>query len=165
MPRPEIFSKNHSRENTPRVMGPGTNILYMADWRGLTAGDLSISLPPWVFPWTPPFAGRGGAVSGPQRRRFILPGGRSWGAFRGAGAPGGAGWPGEGRRHPEPISFRLLLLVSALFARVPIYERYGKISGRAYSGKLYVIKSVFSIDCGWLGTTFLSHHFLLSSGF
>ena len=22
MPRPEIFSKNHSRENTPRVMGP-----------------------------------------------------------------------------------------------------------------------------------------------
>ena len=75
MPCPEIFSKNHSRDNTPRVMGPGTNILYMADWRGLTAGDLSISLPPWIFPWTPPFAGRGGAVSGPQRGRFILPGG------------------------------------------------------------------------------------------
>jgi len=33
-------------KKTPRVMGPGTNILYMADWRGLTAGDLSISLPP-----------------------------------------------------------------------------------------------------------------------
>ena len=27
-------------------------------------------------------------------------------------------------------------------------------------GKLYVIKSVFSIDCGWLDTPFLSHHFL-----
>ena len=28
------------------------------------------------------------------------------------------------------------------------------------SGKLYVIKSVFSIDCGWLGAPFLSHHCL-----
>ena len=27
-------------------------------------------------------------------------------------------------------------------------------------GKLYVIKSVFSIDCGGLGVTFLSHHFI-----
>jgi hypothetical protein len=28
------------------------------------------------------------------------------------------------------------------------------------NGKLYVIKSVFSIDCGGLGATFLSYHFL-----
>jgi len=28
------------------------------------------------------------------------------------------------------------------------------------SGKLYVIKPIFSIDCGGLGTPFLSHHFL-----
>ena len=28
------------------------------------------------------------------------------------------------------------------------------------NGKLYVIDTVFSIDYSWLGTTFLSHHFL-----
>ena len=28
------------------------------------------------------------------------------------------------------------------------------------TGKLYVIKPVFSIDCGGLGVTFLSHYFL-----
>jgi len=28
------------------------------------------------------------------------------------------------------------------------------------NGKLYVINTVFSIDCGGLGTPFLSHHFL-----
>ena len=70
-------------------MGPGTNILYMADWRGLTAGDLSISLPPWVFPWTPPFAGRGGAVNGPQCRRFIFPGGGLGADFLVLVPPGG----------------------------------------------------------------------------
>jgi len=47
-----------------------------------------------------PFAGRGGAVSGPMHRRFIFPGGGSGGAFQGADAPGGRGRPGEGRRHP-----------------------------------------------------------------
>jgi hypothetical protein len=29
-----------------------------------------------------------------------------------------------------------------------------------YFGKLYVIDPIFSIDYSWLGTTFLSHHFL-----
>jgi len=31
---------------------------------------------------------------------------------------------------------------------------------RVDTGQLYVIDFVFSIGCGWLGTTFLSHHFL-----
>jgi len=49
--------------------------------------------------WVSPFRGRGGAVSGSVRRRFIFPGGRSGGAFQVAGVPGGRGRPGEGRRH------------------------------------------------------------------
>jgi hypothetical protein len=38
----------------------------------------------------------------------------------------------------------------------------GKDLGRKgeNSGQLYVIDPVFSIDCGWLGTPFFSHHFL-----
>ena len=32
-------------------------------------------------------------------------------------------------------------------------------------GKLYVIDPVISIDCGGLGATFLSHHFLVVKGF
>ena len=32
-------------------------------------------------------------------------------------------------------------------------------------GKLYVIDSVFSIDCGGLVATFLSHHFLVVKRF
>jgi hypothetical protein len=35
----------------------------------------------------------------------------------------------------------------------------------AARGKLYVIDPVFSIDCGGLGATFLSHHFLVVKGF
>jgi hypothetical protein len=33
------------------------------------------------------------------------------------------------------------------------------------NGKLYVIKPIFSIDCGWLGAPFLSHHFFNVKGF
>jgi len=44
--------------------------------------------------------------------------------------------------------------------KVPIYDRYSNILEGADNGKLYVIKSIFSIDCGGLGTLFLSHHFL-----
>ena len=32
-------------------------------------------------------------------------------------------------------------------------------------GQLYVIDPVFSIDYGWLGTIFLSHHFLVVKQF
>jgi hypothetical protein len=53
-----------------------------------------------------------------------------------AGGLGGQNRPGEGRRHHGPISTRLLLPVLALFARISIYERYGKIGERAYSGKI-----------------------------
>jgi hypothetical protein len=35
----------------------------------------------------------------------------------------------------------------------------------ADTGQLYVIDPVFSIDCGWLHTTFLFHHFLVVKGF
>jgi len=74
--------------------------------------------PPRRAPFTPPtpltlgapFHGRGGAVSGPQRRRFIVPGGRSGGASQVAGALCGKVRPGEGRRHPcrflNPCCFR-----------------------------------------------------------
>ena len=55
----------------------------MAGWRGLPAGDLSISQAPLYFlSMGAPFAGRGGAVSGPQRRRFIFPGGGLGAHFR-----------------------------------------------------------------------------------
>jgi hypothetical protein len=47
----------------------------VAGWRGLPAGDLSISQTPLDFPLGARFAGRGGSVSGPQYRRFIFPGG------------------------------------------------------------------------------------------
>jgi hypothetical protein len=41
------------------------------------------------FPLDSIFRGRDGAMNGPQYRRFIVPEGRSAGAFRGAGAPCG----------------------------------------------------------------------------
>jgi hypothetical protein len=40
---------------------------------------------------------------------------------------------------------------SSVFAGLVISEGFGK---------LYVIKPIFSIDCGGLGVTFLSHYFL-----
>jgi len=49
---------------------------------------------------------------------------------------------------------------SISICKVLIYDRYSNIPEGAYSGKLYVIKPIFSIDCGGLGTPFLSHHFL-----
>jgi hypothetical protein len=57
------------------------------------------------------FAGRGGAVSGLQRRRFIVPGG-SVITFQVAGACGGQGRPGEGRPRHRADFLCLLLLGS-----------------------------------------------------
>jgi hypothetical protein len=37
---------------------------------------------------------------------------------------------------PENFNFSGEFPIQALFAKVPIYKPYGKISGRAYSGKL-----------------------------
>ena len=123
MPRPEIFSKNHSRENTP----PGDGTRHQHFIYGRLAGPYCRRFKhftaPLGLPMDTPFAGRGGAVSGSQPRRFIFPGERSWGGFHGAGAPGGARLARRRGRHPGPISTCLQLPVSALFARVPIYER------------------------------------------
>jgi len=54
----------------------------MAGWRGLPAGDLSIPQAPLISPMGVIFAGRGGAVSGPVRRRFIFRG-EVWGRISG----------------------------------------------------------------------------------
>jgi hypothetical protein len=78
---------------------------------------------PDKLPLVVPFAGPGGDVSGPQRRRFIFPGGGLGAQFGVLVPPGGEVGQERGRRQPEPISFRLQLPVSALFARVLLYGR------------------------------------------
>jgi hypothetical protein len=80
-------------------------------------------------------------VSGPQRRRFIFPG-DGLGAHLWVPVPPDVEVARRRATALVRISQCLLLPVSAppgpatLFARVAIYELYGKISGRAYSGKL-----------------------------
>jgi len=67
--------------------------------------DLSISWAPrYPISLDSPFRGRGKALSGLQRRRFLFPGRGSGGAFQVAGAPDGQGQPGEGRWHHVLVS-------------------------------------------------------------
>jgi hypothetical protein len=69
-----------------------------------------------------PFAGHGGAVV-PLSAVDLSSRGRGLGAdFMVLVPPGGEVGQEHGRRHPGPISFRPLLPVSALFARVLIYS-------------------------------------------
>jgi hypothetical protein len=49
---------------------------------------------------------------------------------------------------PQLIARFDMQFISAIFQVVVITARFGK---------LYVIDPVFSIDCGWLGTPFLTH--------
>ena len=137
---------------------------------------------PCLLPLGFPFRGRGGAVSGPESRRFIFPG-EVWGrisecrcsrrarsarrratapvpipscrCFRCQHRPVPHLWPWSesetgtlGRDSILPGHYDLpekffdfpgRFPIQALFARVPIYERYGKISGRAYSGKIVTL--------------------------
>ena len=99
---------------------------------------------PAPFPLGCPFAGRGGAESAPQRRRFIFLGGCLGAHFRVPVSPAG-----EVLSSPEMPVQDNETKAGIFPVKVIIVD----------SGKLYVIKSVFSIDCGGLGTTFLSHLF------
>ena len=90
-------------------------------------------------------------MSGPQRRRFIFPGGGLGAQFRVPVSPAG----------------EVLSPTPEIFLPTDVGEDNKKISGifpgeviMVDNGKLYVINTVFSIDCSYLGTTFLSHHFL-----
>ena len=71
--------------------------------------------------------------------------------------------PREGLHPPGqcdlPGKFPIFREDSISICKVPICDRYSNILEGADNGKLYVIKPVFSIDCGGLGTTFLSHLF------
>ena len=101
-----------------------------------------------------PVAARGGAVSGPGCRRFIFPGEGFWGVqlrvpVNLAGKVGqqkGQDTPdrfldaccSQSIRPPRKIAdFPGELPIQTLFAKVPIYEPYGKVNERAYRGKLY----------------------------
>jgi hypothetical protein len=81
MPPTEIFSKFQSRKNRkyPPLMGPKLKNFISKIWS--SGGFLGrfkqfTGTPDPFFSLGAPFAGRGGAVSGPQRRRFIFPGGQ-----------------------------------------------------------------------------------------
>jgi len=122
MPCPEIFQKI-----IPGIipLGDGTRRQHFI--YGRLAGPYCrrfkhFTAPPGSSPWTP-------LLRAVVELRVALSAvdsscrGEVLGRISGCRCPGGAGWPEEGRRHPEPISFCLLLPVSAVFARVPIYER------------------------------------------
>jgi len=80
-------------------------------------------LPACPFPLGTPFAGRCGAVVA-LSAVDLSSRGRGLGAdFMVLVLPGGKVRQEQGGRHPGPISTRLLLLASALFARVLLYER------------------------------------------
>ena len=111
--------------------GPALSLRQSKQFPGPPA--LSFLGPPLCRPW------RG--CGGPQRRRFIFPGERSWGGFHGAGAPGGRGRAGRGRRQPGPISSRLLLPVSALFARF----RYTNDRDKFAEGRIVARSSLFQV--------------------
>jgi len=70
--------KIHRGENSSRPPGDGTRGKNFKSkiWpgcRGLPVGDLSISQAHLTLSLDVPLAGRGGAMSGPQRLRFIFP--------------------------------------------------------------------------------------------
>jgi hypothetical protein len=73
-------SQNLSRGNQQQATRDGTQaknfISAKSGWVARPSwGDLSIlQATLYFFPFGRPFAGRSGAVSGPQRRRFIFPG-------------------------------------------------------------------------------------------
>jgi hypothetical protein len=75
----EIFSKIYRGRGTSRPPGKGPAQKFykqnMAGWLRPSGSDLRISQAPLLpFPLDVSFAGRGGSVSGPVRRRFIFPG-------------------------------------------------------------------------------------------
>jgi hypothetical protein len=71
------------------------------DWGWRTPGRVArLPLPP--FPLGCPFVGRGGAVSGPESRRFIFSGGGSGGGSQIAGIPQPAGVGRRRATKPRP---------------------------------------------------------------
>ena len=78
MDRPKIFSKNHFRKNTPRVMGPGHQHFIYGRLAGPYCRRFKHFTAPLGLPMDAPFCGPWRGCGGPQRRRFILPGGGHW---------------------------------------------------------------------------------------